>query len=176
MTVVKPQKNGEIMKKVFLVILIAFSVLNAQFKEELNRSVDVKSGIFNKDGSGSSFPFGFLGLQNFSMKHSFDLSYSTFGNFGMALGMYTNTMSFNFSDKLDIQADVSLINSPYNTLGESFSKQINGIYLSRVEMNYKVSDNMHFMIQYNNSPFGYYSPFYQGGYSPFFRNSIFDRY
>lgn len=162
------------MKKVLFILLVAVSISNAQFKEDLNRSMDVKSGIFNKNSS--TFPFGFLGLQNFSMSHSFNLSYSTFGSFGMALGMYTNTMSLKFGDNINVQADVSLINSPYNTLGEALSKQINGIYLSRVEMNYKVSDNMNINLQYNNSPFGYYSPFYYGGYSPFFRNSFFDRY
>ncbi len=161
------------MKKILLILsLVALTAINAQFKADLDRKVDIKSGILNKD---SASPFGFLGIEGFKMNHSFSLSYSGFGGGGMALGTYTNSMFFQFNDRLNIQADVSIMNSPYNSFGNDFAKQINGIYLSRLQMNYKISENMNVHINYQNSPFGYYSPYYNE-FSPFSRNSYFDRW
>ncbi|MFA7421331.1 MAG: hypothetical protein WCZ90_16730 [Melioribacteraceae bacterium] len=150
-------------KTIILFALLSVSIMNAQFRDDLNKSVDVKSGIFNKESALS--PFGLLGIEDFQMKHSFGLSYSAFGSGGgMALGTYTNSMLLKFSDKLNMQADISILNSPYSSFGQDFAKQINGIYLSRLQMNYKVSENMSVILQYRSSPFGYYNPYYSNGF------------
>ncbi len=168
-------KNGEQMKKTVLVFfLISISTSFAQFRDDLNKSVDVKSGIFNKNSS--AFPFGLLGIEDFQMRHSFGLSYSAFGSGGgMALGTYTNSMLFQFSDKLNLETDISVLNSPYSSFGKDFAKQINGVYLSRVQMNYKVSDNMSVILQYRSSPFGYYNPYYSNGFFSNSRDYFFGR-
>jgi len=137
-------------KTILLLFLISLSASFAQFRDDLNKSVDVKSGIFNKNNS--AFPFGLLGIEDFQMRHSFGL----------------NSMLFQFSDKLNLETDISVLNSPYSSFGKDFAKQINGVYLSRVQMNYKVSDNMSVILQYRSSPFGYYNPYYSNG---FFSNS-----
>jgi len=161
------------MKKCFLFLfIVSLSITTAQFKEELNRPIDVKNGILNKGGFESFL--GLFGIQDFQMKHSFGLSYSAFGGGGMALGNYTNSMLFQFSDKLNLQADISLLNSPYSSFGKDFANQINGVYLNRVQMNYKVSDNMNVSLQYRNSPFGYYSPYYSRGFYSGYRDFFFD--
>lgn len=150
-------------KTILLFALLSVSIMNAQFRDDLNKSVDVKSGIFNKESALS--PFGLLGIEDFQMKHTFGLSYSAFGSGGgMALGTYTNSMLFKFSDKLNMQADISILNSPYSSFGQDFAKQINGIYLSKLQMNYKVSENMSVILQYRSSPFGYYNPYYSNGF------------
>lgn len=157
------------MKKLLFIFLIISSFVFGQFKEELNKPVDIKSGIYNKS-FGSLL--GFLGVEDFNMHHSFGLSFSTFGFGSMALGSYTNTMNLKFSDKLNLIAQFSILNSPYNSFGKDFSKQINGLYIDKLQMNYKISDDMSVMFQYSNLPYNYYSPFYNS-FSPFFRNNFF---
>ncbi len=163
------------MKKIILFLLVAaFSVNYAQYKDQLNKPIDYTSGILN--GNSSSL-FGFINPDNFSMHHSFSLSYQTFGGSGLALGVYTNSMMYKISNALNVQADISVVNSPYNSFSKDFAKQINGVYLSRAQINFKPSDNTSIMLQYSNSPMSYYSPYgYNGfGYSPFYGYG-FDNY
>ena len=164
------------MKKfIILIFVLTVSISYGQFKDSGN-SPDIKSGILNRGGSAESI-FGFINPNNFSMHHTFDLSYSTFGGSnGMALGVYTNSMMYQFSDRLNLQTDISVVNSPYNTFGNDFSKQINGVYLSRAQLNFKAFDNMNIMVEYQHNPMGYYSPFYYGGFSPFYRSSFYDQF
>ncbi len=161
------------MKKTFIILLLlTISNSFAQFRDDLNKSVDVKSGILNKSGFGSLL--GLFGIEDFQMKHSFGLSYSAFGGGGMALGNYTNSMFFQFNDQLNLQADISVLNSPYSSYGKDFANQINGLYLNRVQMNYKISENMKVSLQYRSSPFGYYSPYYSNSFYSGFRDYFFD--
>jgi len=167
------------MKKLFLIIFVfAVSLANAQFKDDPNNQTDIKSGMLKNNSFNTFGSFlGFINPDNFSMHHTFDLSYSTLGGSnGMALGVYTNSMAYKFSDKLDIQTDISIVNSPYNTFGKDFSKQINGVYLSRAQLSYKPTDNMRIIVEYRNVPGGYYSPYGFGGYSPFYRDNFFNNW
>ncbi len=153
------------MKNVILIVLLASSLSFAQFKEELNKPVDIKGKIIT--GQPSSFFTSFINPENFSMSHSVSMSYSTMGGNGMALGIYTNSMRYEFNENLDIEVDASLVNTPYNSYGDNFSNQINGIYLSRAQINYSPSDDFHMVVQYRSAPAGYYynRPFGYRGYN-----------
>lgn len=157
------------MKKLFFLIIFASVTINAQFKDDLNKQPDIKSGILN---NGSSF-FGLFDPNNFKMSHTIDLSYQTSGFGNIALSTYTNSMFYKLSDKLNFQADISLVNSPYNSFGRDFAKQINGIYLSRAQINYKPTDNMNIIFQYRSYPASYYSPFMYDN-SPFYRSYLYE--
>jgi len=162
---------GVYMKKLFaILIFFTFISVNAQFRDELNKQPDIKSGILN---NGSSSLFGLFNPDNFKMSHTLDISYQTSGFGNLALSTYTNSMFYKFSDKLNFQADISLVNSPYNSFGKDFSKQINGIYLSRAQINFKPSDNMNIIFQYRTFPAGYYSP-YMYDYSPYYRSYLYE--
>lgn len=158
------------MKRIFIVIFIfTVSVTFAQFRDEANNKPDIRSGIVKNNSFGSLL--GLINPDNFSMRHSFGLSYSAFGNIGgMTLGVYTNSMSYKFSDNLNLETDISVVNTPYNSFGKEFSKQINGIYLSRAQLTFKPTDNMNVIIQYRSVPNNYYSPFGYSSYSPFYRD------
>ncbi|HSP89036.1 MAG TPA: hypothetical protein VLN45_12945, partial [Ignavibacteriaceae bacterium] len=99
------------------------------------------------------------------------MSYSSFGNNGVALGVYTNSMLYNFSDNLNIQTDISFVNSPYSTLGQDFQNNLNGIYLSRAAINYKPWKDVAVSLQYSQlpyySPYSRYSNYNRLGYNPF---------
>jgi hypothetical protein len=158
---------------IILIIFFTASISYGQFREELNKPKDVKSGIINNNPS--SFLLGFINPANFTMNHSFSMSYSSFGSNGIALGVYTNSIGYKFNDKLNIQIDASIVNSPYSTFGSDYSQQINGIYLSRAQLNYKPSENTSITIQYRQLPYNYnyrYSPFWGSGFlgGQFFRD------
>ena len=159
------------MKKLIILLIFAANLSFAQFKGELDEPVDIKGGITNYNPS--SFLLGFINPQNFQMNHSLNMSYSAFGSHGVGMSMYTNSMSYKFNDELNIEVDASIVNTPYNTLGDAFTNAVNGIYLSRAQLNYKPSKNFNIILQYRGGPgAGYYNPY---GYGSFYnRNSFFD--
>ncbi|PID56228.1 MAG: hypothetical protein CR986_10385 [Ignavibacteriae bacterium] len=106
------------------------------------------------------------------MNHSFSMSYSAMGNNGIALGVYTNKIGYKFSDKLDFQMETSFVNLPYSTLGDSFNKSINGIYIESARLNYQPSEDFNMSIEFSNSPFNYYNRYRSYGRG-FYRDRFF---
>ena len=152
------------MKKIVLIFVLALTLTGfAQFKNSGMDSPDVKDGIVDHSSGGNLF--GFLNSENFQMKHSYDLSYSAFGGQGFALGVYTNSMFFRINPDLNIQTDISVVNSPYSTLGKNFQNNLNGIYLSRAAVNYKPFKDVSISLQYRNLP-GAYNPYMYDGLGP----------
>ena len=163
------------MKKILFLIVISVGIINAQFKDKPLEPEDVKSGITNY--APSSMFLNFFNPDNFDMKHTFSMSYTSGGSYGYALGVYTNSMSYKFADNLKVEVDASMVNSPYSSLGDNFQNSINGIYLSRARVHYKPSEQSNVVIEYRGGPAGYYnSPyrFYDYGRSNFDRDFYFE--
>jgi hypothetical protein len=81
-------------------------------------------------------------------------------------------MMYQFSDKLDARADISMSYSPFNTFGKLGGKNnsLSSLYLSRAQLDYKPWQNFLVQVQYRQIPYGnYYSPFY----SPWYREDGF---
>ena len=155
------------MKRIILILLVTTGVSFGQFREEYEKPKDIKGGIIND--TPPSLMLGFFNPQNFSMNHSFSLSYSAFSGQGVSLGVYTNRMMYKFSEDFDIQVDASMVTSPYNTFGDNFTDQISGIYLSRAQVNYRPSENTSISLQFRQVPYGYSNNYR----SPFFRSNTF---
>jgi hypothetical protein len=155
------------MKKLILLILFVSAITTfGQFKGDENKSVDIRSGILNQNPGGSLLSF--IDFSKFSMSHSFGMSYSSFGNNGVALGVYTNHLAYDFNEQLNIEVNASVVNSPYNTLGDTFTNTINGVYIDNARINYSPTESFNISLQFSNSPFNYYNNYYYG-YSPFSR-------
>lgn len=153
------------MKKFVLILfLLATGSAAAQYRDNGFPSNSVKDGIISQT---SSPLFGFLNSENFSMSHSYSMSYSSIGSSGLALGVYTNSMNLNLAENLNIQVDASLVHSPYSSFGKDVQNSINGIYLSRAALNYKPWNDVFITVQYRQMP-GYYPGYY--GYG------LFDRF
>ncbi len=161
------------MKKLLILLLGVFTMSTfAQFKDPGFPTTDVKDGIIN---NSSNSLFGFINPDNFQMKQSYSLSYSSFGSQGLALGVYTNSMMYKFSNNLNVQLDASIIHTPYSTFGKNFNNNLNGIYISKAAVNYQPSKDFSISIQYRNLPYSYYSPYsYYGGYGLGYLNSFND--
>ncbi len=146
---------------VALVLLVPSAGL-AQFKAQLEQEPNVADAIVRQDQS--SLLFGWFDPSRFSMHHSLSMSYATMGGQGMSLGMYTNSMQYQVTDRLNARADVSLMYSPYNSFPTAGGKKndLSNIFLSRAELNYRPWDNVQIRLQYRQLPYGSYY-----GYSPF---------
>ncbi len=156
-----------------IIFILFFTHSFGQFKSESERKVDIRGGITNYEPS--SFLLGFFNPENFDMKHSVSLSYGNFGNQGMALSVYTNSMSYKFTDNLNVEMNASLVNSPYSTFGDAVTNSINGFHITRAQLNYQPAENFRVVLQYRGGPGAYYSPYdYYGRYgvNGFIRESL----
>lgn len=153
------------MKKFVIILVLLAASAFAQFRDSGFPTSSVKDGIVNNSGTSL---FG-LNSANFQMNHSYSLSYSSFGNNGLALGVYTNSLFYKFNNDLNVQADISVVHSPYSTFGTEFQNSLNGIYLSRAAINYRPWKDFQINVQYQNIP-NFYSPGYYNGYNSRFLN------
>lgn len=160
------------MKKILTILLFTVLILsvNAQFKEDLNNKPSIKEGFVNPELSNNIF--GFIDPNKFSMNHSVSMSYSAFSGQAVALGVYTNSLRYDFSNNFNFQVDASIVNSPYNTMGDGFTNNINGIYLSRAAVNFKPSENTRISLEFRQGPGAYYNNYYSPYY---FMSPSFDR-
>jgi len=140
------------MKKLLLIWIFFFTnLIFSQYKNSYDNKLPWGFGISNGQ---SSF------LSSFNMRHSYSLTYSSLGKNSFAIQAYTNTISFNLSDNLSFEMDASIVNMPYSTLGRNFQNYINGIYLTRAQLNYKISEKSNLQIQFNNKPFILYDNYF----------------
>lgn len=143
----------------------------AQLKSQVPQETQVSIGRFGGDSSPLSSLFGWFNPDKFSMRHSFDMSYTTFGGQGLSLGSYTNSMKYEFADNLNARADIAFSFSPYSSLAQFNKSDFSKVYLKNAEINYKPWENTTVSISYQQHPYGYgyYSPFYNPwyGYSGF---------
>lgn len=155
---------------VVALLLIMAAGSSAQFKSQVQQETQATIGRLG-DSSPLSALFGWFNPDKFSMRHSFDLSYTSFGGQGFSLGTYTNSMRYEIADNLNARADVSLSFSPFNSLSTFNKKDFSGVYLSRAEINYRPWENVFMQVQYRQIPYSLYtSPFY---YNPFYREQGF---
>jgi len=151
-------------------LLVVVGSAQAQFRSQLGSEGQVSDGV--APAASPSMILGFFDPERFHMHHTFSLSYQTMGGQGMSLGTYTNSMMYDFSDRLNARADVSMMYSPYNSFSGTGSKgknDLSSIFLSRAEVNYKPWDNVLLQVQFRQIPFGgnyysqYFDPWYMGG-------------
>lgn len=160
------------MKLVAAMVLLGVSIGGAQFKSQVEQESRISDNMIRQSTPG--FFFGWFDPEKFHMRHTFDLSYQTFGGQGLSLGTYTNSMTYEFAENLDARADVSLSYSPFNsfsTFGSTKKNDLSGLYVSRAQLNYRPWENVMVQIQYRQIPYGnyYYSPFY----NPWYRETGF---
>jgi len=129
-------------------LVLVSSLAVAQLKSKIDTPPPVSESMM-RPGS-SDFLLGLFDPSKLSMRHNFSMSYTTFAGQGLSLGTYTNSLMYEFSDVLDVQADVSLMNSPYSSFGNK--NDFNKLFLSKAQLNYRPTDNMLLQIQYRELP------------------------
>jgi hypothetical protein len=153
------------MKKIgfVLVCILLFSIAgNAQFKSQAEQP-SVSRSLVQSRTSMTSF-FGLLNPDNIRMQHNFSMSYFSFNGTGMSLASYTNSLFYKISDPLNVRFDVTLQGSPFGQ--SAYQDPLNGVFLSRAELNYRPWENFLIRLEYNRLPLNYYG-MYNPWYNPF---------
>jgi hypothetical protein len=85
-------------------------------------------------------------------------------------------MNYKVTDRLNISADVKLQYAPYvsSSFGSAFSQglqnDLNGLSLSRISLDYKVSDNSYIKFEYRKiDDMYYYNHYNDFGYDRMYR-------
>lgn len=142
---------------IFIILFIGFTA---------NSFSQYKSANGNPINESTNYILGFINPKNFSMRHSFQVSLLSSRYGTISVTSYINTLSYKFSDKLYMSADVELSYSPYvsSSFGKSYSKLLqddfSGIRLSRLNLDYKISDNSYIKFEFRNLRNYYFDPYY----------------
>lgn len=144
------------MKKVTLAAVILALVTGLSFSQFKEIPKETKERL-KGSSSSSGLLFGFINPKNFSLSHSFNMSYATGGNTSMSLASYTATMNYKILDNMNLSADVTMQYSPYASIGSNnpainkdFQNSLNGLNLSRVSLDYSPFKDMHISVNYIN--------------------------
>jgi len=160
------------MKNIIILVILSLtlsSITLAQFKNQSEQPSVVQSMV--RPGTGANNFLGFLNPNNFMMRHNFSLNYMSFGGMSLSLASYTNSIFYKISDPLNVRFDVTLQGSPFGN--STYQNSLNGIYLSRAQLNYKPWENFLIKFEYNQLPMGYYglsNPWYNPYSYPYIRD------
>ncbi|MDR9416155.1 MAG: hypothetical protein RI564_07715 [Gracilimonas sp.] len=166
------------MKKLFTltsIFLFLFSLqLSAQLRADLHSSADFTGPIINKNTPTVQNWLNNFFQNNITMSHSYSMNFGSVAGSYQNVNAYTNTMRFAFTDNLTGRLDVSFLHSPFG--GSDFvntGNNLNGeILIRNAELNYKVGENSHIQLRYQQLPAGYgfynpYNRYSRFGHSPF---------
>lgn len=124
-------------------------------------AVESQSSAMYENGGGNALFNAVFSPQYFSMGHSFEFTAGGGSGYSSSLAMYTNSLMWDFGDKLSARADVSVAYSPFassSAFGNA-SSYSNGakVFLRNAEVAYSPGDNVQFRVSVNTSPYGYHA-------------------
>ncbi|MDZ4699366.1 MAG: hypothetical protein SH809_06655 [Rhodothermales bacterium] len=166
-----------------IVLLGVVAPAQAQLRET---ALDQRASTRLYDTHKSGFTLNQLfDKSHFRMSQSAEFSAGSYGGQTMSMGMFTNSMMWQFSSKLAARVDMSVAYSP--NAGTLNSSQFGGgqsgdarVFLRNAEVAYRPSENvqLHLSIRQNpygsyGSPYGHYNPYGYGSRSQmgFYRGS-----
>ena len=145
-----------------VVVLSLAQPAHAQLRDDI-RVREAPTQLYAQD-SGINIFDKLFSDEHFRMGHSYEMSFSSFGGNSSSLGMYTNSLMWQFNQKLAARVDVSVAHSPFGG-ASSFQDQNPRVFLRNAEIAYRPSENLRFHFQVRQSPYGsYLSPY---GYRPY---------
>ena len=140
-----------IVRTLLLFVVLYPFALQGQLKTQNPASVHFPSALRQGYGAASHVA-NFLGLDpsKFSMQQSFTLSFTSLNGYGLARGVYLNTMRYQLSNPLSLSVQWGFFNnlSDPNRLNPNGS----GFFLSGANLEYKPSENFHIGVQYSAYP------------------------
>ncbi len=134
----------------------------AQLRENV-RSQDDGTKLYGQEGPAFSLNQLFS-PEHFQMSHSYEMSFGSFGGNASSLGMYTNSMQFQFNSKLAARVDMAYAFSPFGQMNALGATSEGGqLFLRNAEIAYRPSEKVQFHLQVRQSPHGsYMSPYGYG--------------
>ncbi len=151
-----------------LLNLLILSQAQAQYVQQVPRLGDWTGAVVRQDKQ----PKLLFGKVGFTMNHSYEMSVATMGGNVFNQNMYTNSMFFDFGNRLDGRVDLSLAHSP---LGNGFLTQGKDVrfIVRNAELNYKMGERSQLSLQFSQQPYGYGNYYDRYGYrNPWQRNAM----
>jgi hypothetical protein len=142
--------SRKIAHKFILLLAVLTAVASAQRKSDIENTPPVSSSFVTPNMNG--FLFGWFDPSRLLMRQSISFDYTTDGVRGYSLASYTNSLRYRLAEPLSLRCDISLIHSPFNSMGDAFTKNISGLYLTRAEIDYRPSDKVLLQLQYRQVP------------------------
>lgn len=146
------------------------SPAQAQFRETAQRNQSVQTQLYDSGSAAANALQSLFSADHFRMGHSYEASFSSFGGQSASMGMYTNSMMWQFNSDWAARMDVS-VSHPFTQGGNgAFGSQQTRVFLRNAEVAYKPSDQFQVRLQVQQSPYGrYMSPYgaYRSPYSGF---------
>jgi len=158
----------------FIALLAVAAPADAQLRTP-NAAQESTVRLYDQGMTGFSLN-RFFTPEHFRMSHSLEMTASSFGG-GSSLAMYTNTMNWQFNEKLAARVDVSMAYSPLSgQAGTSVTGHSNGqIFLRNAEIAYRPSENTSIHLSIQQSPYGRFMQPYGYG-SAGFGGARYDRF
>ncbi|MDQ7041029.1 MAG: hypothetical protein Q9M35_08815 [Rhodothermus sp.] len=146
------------MRKTFLliglVVLLGVTVpAQAQLRTEVSSAVQRAPMRLYRPGTGFSLS-DLFSPKYFRMQHSYEVSMGSLGGYSYSLGVYTNSMRWQFSDKLAARVDIGIAHTPFG--GSLGLKRRPQLFLRNAEIAYRPRENMLFQFTVRQSPYGYF--------------------
>ena len=130
----------------------------AQLRETAKQNSSVVTQLYDTGSSATNALGTLFGADDFQMGHSYQMSFSSFGGNATSMGMYTNSMRWQFNSDLAARVDVGVAHPLANN--GPFGNQETKVFLRNAELAYEPSENMKLHVQVQQSPYGRYaSPF-----------------
>jgi hypothetical protein len=155
--------------KYAMIVCVACLVLSvgasAQFKAQTEQEPSPSQSLVRPFGGFNSF-FGLLNPDNFRMQQNFSYSFLSSGGQGLSLASYTNSIFYRIADPLNVRFDVTLQGTPFGA-ATPYQSALNGLFLSRAELNYRPWQNFFIKLEYDHLPSSFYNSYYNPWYYPF---------
>jgi len=158
------------MKTKFIVLLILVHtpcLLFGQLKED-TKPVDMPTRLAFGQGVGSGF-FGILGLDpsRLHISHSYQMSYFSGAGSNGTVGLYLNTMSYQFSNSFDMKLQWGIAHQPFGGNLGNAPQLLNRPFVSGAQLRYQPSDKFKIELNYQSLPYWSNRNYYRS-------NSFFD--
>jgi hypothetical protein len=127
---------------------------DAQFRETAQQNRSVQTQLYDSGSAATNALQSLFGAEHFRMSHSYQASFSSFGGNAASMGMYTNSMMWQFNSDWAARMDVSVAH-PF-TRGSAFGRQETEVFIRNAEVAYEPSDNFQVRMQIQQSPHGRY--------------------
>ena len=139
------------MKTIMFMLLVVLMTVSAsaQFKSQIENQPSPSDFLVRPAPSLGSL-LSWFNPDNFHMRQSVGMSYTSFGGQSLSLASYTNSMFYKIADPLDVRMDVTLQGAPFGQYGSR--NNLNGIFLSNAEVNYRPWENFFITLQYSQLP------------------------
>lgn len=146
----------------FIFVFAIPFVAQSQFRGDEPGQPSVSKGVYRSSDNNNIL--GFFNPDKLDMRHSFSVSYGSYGGEGLGMSMYTNSLRYRISDPLSVRADVAMLFSPFGSHASSFGQDISGIFLRRASIDYQPSSDMRISLQFRNEPYSHYNTYGRRGF------------